>query len=99
MALMPSTAIHLHPWLEYLKHDFLPVFLQPGFPATLSDTGSGDLQPWLSTGLFPATRLGGVLGAGGPDSAIMRHGRQFNRAIVARYTQGESAGASDQWLE
>ena len=33
--------------LEYLESGFLPHVVQPEFPAALSATGSGDLQPWL----------------------------------------------------
>ena len=45
----------IHPWLEYPESGFLPGTVQTEFPATLSATGSGHLQPWLETGLFPAT--------------------------------------------
>ena len=36
-----------HPWLEYLKYRILPRALQMGFPATITATRWGDLQPWL----------------------------------------------------
>ena len=35
------------PLAGYLKYGFLPGVLQPDFPATLSATGIGYLQPWL----------------------------------------------------
>ena len=44
------------PWLEYPKYSFLPRVNKPGFPATPLATNSANLQPWLETGLFPATR-------------------------------------------
>ena len=43
------------PWLEYLKYSFLPGINKPGLPATPSATDGANLQPWLETGLFPAT--------------------------------------------
>ena len=48
----------IHPWLEYPESGFLPGTVQTEFPATLSATGSGHLQPWLETGLFPAMEAG-----------------------------------------
>ena len=58
------------PWLEYLKYSFLPGRNKPGFPATPLATDRGNLQPWLETGLFPATRYlnsghHGTCGCGG----------------------------------
>ena len=67
----------------------LPRILQLGFPATLSATGSGDLQPWLETGgCFQPPRSGGVAGADDPDSAIIgpvvqqQHGGQVHPGRV-----------------
>ena len=34
-----------------------------------------------------------------PDSAIMRKGRWYSSARVAKYTRGELAGESAPWLE
>ena len=45
------------PWLEYLEYSFLPGRNKPGFTATPSATDGANLQPWLETGLFPATSL------------------------------------------
>ena len=40
----------------------------------------------------------GLAPASAPDSALLGQGRWFNSAMVARYTQGESAGVA-RWLE
>ena len=63
--------------LEYLKYGFLPRVLHLGFTATLSATGSGDLQP---------CRPGGVAGADGPGLVVLGQGPWLNSVMVATDT-------------
>ena len=94
-------------WLEYLKYGFLPEVVQPGFPATPSATGVGDLQPWLETALFPATlgltsghfgtygRVGIALdltATGMELPSLMTAGRWKSSRMPGQYTERQAAG-------
>ena len=80
-----------HPWLEYLKYDFLPEVVATGVcqpPLQLRGVGiyshgckQGCFQPWRRSGSDPGRRCA---------SAIMRQGRWSSSIRAAKYTGGGS---------
>ena len=87
--------------LEYLKYSFLPEALQPGFPATPSATGSGDLQPWRPGESDQGWRSGLADRAAGPvvqqrQGGEVHPGRVGGRISPVAGTRGMSQRSSGE---